>query len=78
MRPRNERRVDPLEFALHRLDDCATRTRKLREREGDEMTRPPVVHAGDDQLGVAIHLLSGDWIDSADPIKFMDLLLGLD
>jgi hypothetical protein len=78
MRPRNERRVDPLEFALHRLDDCATRTRKLNEGKRQQMTGPSIIRPGDDQLGVAVRLLSGDWIDSADPIKFGDLRLGLD
>lgn len=78
MRPRNERRVDPLEFALHRLDDCATRTRKSNEGKRQQVTGPPIIRPADDQLGVAVHLLSGDLIDSADPIKFVDLRLGLD
>ena len=70
MPPGHERRIDPLDFTVHRLDDGAAPTWKLREQEGDEMARPPLVHAVTDQLGVANHLLSGDWINSADPIIF--------
>jgi hypothetical protein len=68
MRPGHERRIDPLDFTVHRLNDGVGRTGKLREREGDEMARPPVVHAVTDQLGVANHELPVDGIDTADPI----------
>ena len=78
MRPGDERRIDPLDFTVHRLDDCAARTRKLREREGDEMARPPVVHAVTDQLGVANHELPVDGIDTADPIVIVNFPVGFD
>jgi hypothetical protein len=42
------------------------------------MAGPSVVHPVDDQAAEAIHLLSGHWVNSADPIKFTDLRLGLD
>jgi hypothetical protein len=50
----------------------------LNEGKRQQMTGPSIIRPGDDQLGVAVRLLSGDWIDSADPIKFGDLRLGLD
>jgi len=48
VRPGHERRIDPLEFILHRLDDCATWTGKLGERERHEMTGPIIIHPVDD------------------------------
>ena len=75
--PGHERRIDPLEFILHRLDDCAARTVKLRERKCHQMAGPSIAHPVDDQLGVAIHELPGDWINSADPIVFVNFPVGL-
>ena len=66
--PRHERRVDPLDFILHRLEDCAARTGKLNERERHQMGGPPVVYSVDDHLGEAVHELTGDGINSADSI----------
>jgi hypothetical protein len=78
MRPGHERRVDPLDFTVHRLDDGAARTGKLRERECDEMAGPPVIQTVGDQLRVAIHLLSVDGVNSADPIVIVNFPVGFD
>jgi hypothetical protein len=42
------------------------------------MTGPPVVHPVDHQSGEAIHELSGDGVNSADPIVFVNFPVGLD
>ena len=77
MGPGQERRVDPLDFIFHRQDDGTARTGKLRERKRHQMAGPSVVHPVDDHLGVTINQLTGDGINSADPIVFVNLPVGL-
>ena len=76
--PGQERRVDPLDFILHRQDDCAARTGKLHERKRHQMAGPSVVHPVDDQLGEAVHELTGDGINSADSIVLVYSLMRFD
>ena len=78
VRPGHERRIDPLEFILHRLDDGAARTGKLGERERHQVAGPSAIHPVDDELGVTIHELPCGGINSADPVVFVNCPVGLD
>jgi hypothetical protein len=42
------------------------------------MAAPSAIHSVDDHLGVTIHELSVDGINSADPIVLVDSLIGFD
>jgi hypothetical protein len=76
VRPGHECRIDPIELIFHRLDDRATWTGKLGERESHEMAGPPAVYPVDDHSRVAVDDLPGDGINSADPIVLVDSRLG--
>jgi hypothetical protein len=75
VRPGHERRIDPMEFILHRLDDGATWAGKLTERESHEMAGPSAIYPVDDYLSVAVHELPSGGINSADPIVLVDCRL---
>jgi hypothetical protein len=74
VRPGHERRIDPMEFILHRLDDGAARTGKLAERERHEVAGPSAIHPVDDQSGVTIHELPCGRINPADPVVFLQFV----
>ena len=42
------------------------------------MAGPSIAYPVDDHLGEAIHELPSDWINSADPIVFVNFPVGLD
>jgi hypothetical protein len=67
-----------MELIVHRPDDGAARTVNLGERERHEMTGPIIIDPVHDQLGVTIHELPCDGINSADPVVFVNRPVGLD
>lgn len=76
MDPGDEGRVDPGEFALHRLDDGCTRAGKLGEGRRQQVAGPSILHSVGDQSRVTGHHLPVDGIGSDDGIVRMGYLFG--